>query len=153
MDDKLSEKGDTQRWEAAAALAVLAREASESCRVFTFSNRLMEVQNYRGLPLVKMIGESQQHGGTQLREALRHLEPLVPKARRVIVVTDEQSHDGNHTCWAKHGYIINVGTYQPGLEVRGGWNRISGWSERCIDWMRAEEGMVLSTRGDEEDDR
>jgi hypothetical protein len=139
MDYQLAGKSELNRLDAAGALAVLLREVCEAVRVFTFSNELVEVRNFRGLPLLDGIRDSQNHGGTHLAASLNKLRNYVPSTDRIIVVTDEQSDDGNDANWAKYGYICNVAPYQPGLELSGGWNRINGWSERIVDWIRVDE--------------
>jgi hypothetical protein len=139
MDGALSAKSQTTRLDAAGALAVLLREMTPECRVFTFSQMLAEVQNWRGLPLVEGIVRSQAHGGTYLGAALEKLKTVVPTADRLIVVTDEQAHDRLIPGWGQWNYLINVGPYKPGLDISGGWTRITGWSERVVEWMRQEE--------------
>lgn len=146
MDGKLSAKGELMRLEAAGALAILLREICESCRVFTFSGSLVEVANLRGLGLLPAIDRSQVHGGTYLADALDLLKRQIPQIDRIIVVTDEQSHDGNGRNWANHGYIVNVAPYKPGLQLDGGWYRINGWSERIVDWIQAEEQFINPER-------
>lgn len=138
MNVPLSAKSQMTRMEAAGALAVLIREITPACRVFTFSGRLEEVGNYHGLPLLDGIVGSQPHGATHLAAALEHLQPRI-KAHRIVVVTDEQTHDGITPSWAPHGYIINVAPYKPGLDTSGGWTRINGFSERVVEWMAAGE--------------
>jgi len=139
MDAMLSDKGTLSRWEAAAALAVLVREMCDEVRVFTFSERLKEVSNYRGLPLIDHVGRSQPHSGTALSVSLAAMfKGYTPD--RVIVVTDEQSHDGILPLpKGTKGYLVNVAPYHPGLDVSGGWTRINGFSERILDWVRFEE--------------
>lgn len=139
MNDKLSTRGELMRLDAAGALAILLREICESCRVFTFSNSLAEVPNLRGLGLLRGINDSQPHSGTYLAQSLTELNRKIPNIDRLIVVTDEQAHDGNVKNWAEHGYICNVAPYKPGLELDGGWYRINGWSERIVDWIVLEE--------------
>lgn len=141
MDATLSAKGELMRLEAAGALAILLREICESCRTFTFSQDLVEIPNLRGLGLLPAINQSQSHGGTYLAGALTVLQQELPNVNRIIVVTDEQSHDGNGRNWAKHGYICNVAPYKPGLELSGGWYRVNGWSERIVDWIISEESI------------
>ncbi len=139
MDDRLSAKSEMTRLDAAGALAVLLREVCASVRVFTFSTMLAEVPNLRGLGLIDAIIHSQQHGGTYLAQALNTVRVQAPKVDRIIVVTDEQSHDGGVVPWAASASIINVAPYKPGLDTSGGWNRINGWSERVVDWLRLAE--------------
>jgi hypothetical protein len=141
MEDTISGKSQLTRLEAAGALAVLLREVCEGCRVFTFSNALVEVANYRGLPMIGGIAASQDHSGTHLGAALIKLQGYLPQVDRIIVVTDEQSADGNGRNWATHGYICNVAPYKPGLELHGGWSRVNGWSERIVDWIRFDESI------------
>lgn len=145
MDAPISANSELMRLDAAGALAVLLREICQSCRVFTFSNELREVQNFRGLAMLAGINNSQPHGGTELAKALTALKNYVPIADRVIVITDEQAHDGNIPRWTDRGYLCNVAPYKPGLELTGGWKRINGWSERIVDWMRAEEALSEAT--------
>lgn len=142
MDDKLSGKSELMRLEAAGALGILLREVCQSVRVFTFSNQLVEVPNLRGIGLMDAIHRSQPHGGTQLADSLDALSRHIPDVDRIIVITDEQAHDGNGRMWGNRGYIVNVAPYKPGLELSGGWHRVNGWSERIVDWIRAEESLA-----------
>lgn len=142
MNQTLSAKAETSRMEAASALTILLRESTEVCRIFTFSNSLAEVPAFRGLGLLGAIVQSQPHGGTHLRKALEKLAQITPDADRVVVVTDEQSHDGGPPrCWGRSGVLINVAGYKPAVDVSQGWTRLSGWSERVVDYIRVEESM------------
>jgi len=135
MDHSLSEKSEMNRIDAAAGLAVLVSAIAEYPRVFTFSEQLMEVPPFAGLALVDTIQKSQPHLSTYLGASVERLnqEPL----DRLIVITDEQSHDRvpNPTM---RGYLINVATYQHGVGY-GPWVHIDGWSERVIDFVREYE--------------
>lgn len=134
MDAVLSEKSEMTRMDVAAGLAVLVRELCADCRVFSFSERLVEVAAYRGLPLVGGILESQTHSGTYLALAIR----AIPcDYDRLIVVTDEQSHDRPDAPNGR-GYVINVASYQHGIGY-GPWVHIDGWSERVLDFVREVE--------------
>lgn len=81
------------------------------------------------------INGSQQHSSTQLAGALNLLKAAAPAVHRLIVITDEQSQDGGVASWAKHGYVINVRSYQHGLSYGNGWQHIDGFSERVLDWI------------------
>ncbi len=142
MDAPLSGKGTLMRLEAAGALAALLREVCESCRVFTFSNQLVEVPNLRGMAMLAGINNSQPHGGTALAETLRTLARTVEPADRVIVITDEQAQDGIVKPHGKHGYLVNVAPYRAGLETGGAWVRVNGFSERVVDFVRWEESAA-----------
>lgn len=143
MSDLLSGKGETTRLDAAVGVAILCREVCDSVRVFTFNNSCREVGNYRGLALGQAIGSPS--GGTYLKAALEAIARSVGPCDRVVVVTDEQSHDGIPTLTEPmRGYIVNVAPYTPGLSTKGGWTRINGWSERVVDWIAMEEtGEIL----------
>jgi len=91
MDVNISEKSEMTRVDVAAGLAVLISAVAERPRIFTFSCKTVEVPPYPGLALVKTIHDSQQHGATYLGEAIRILSK--EKLDRLIVITDEQSHD------------------------------------------------------------
>lgn len=148
MDCQLSGKSELKRFEAGGALAVLLREVCEHCRVFTFSKGLVEVMNLRGIGLMQGIANSQPHGGTFLSGSLQALAASCPRADRVIVVTDEQAHDGITVPPGRRGYLVNVATYAPALPVAvGGWVRLSGFSERLADWIMAEEDVTQSPSG------
>lgn len=144
MDSALSGRGDTLRLDAAASIAVCARELCENVRVFTFSDMLVEVKNVRGLPLVDAIKGSQPFRGTYLARSLTTLKQNGWIPDRLIVITDEQSHDGNIACYARrNGYILNVAPYKNGLESKShGWTRVNGWSDRLLEWIAAMESEV-----------
>lgn len=135
MDENLSAKSDMTRMDAAAGLAVFAREICESARVLTFSQSIVEVPAYRGLALADAVVTSQPHGGTYLGQAVSRVnqEPH----DRLIVITDEQSHDAVGGPQGK-GYMINVASHKPGVGY-GPWSHIDGWSDRVLDYIRAVE--------------
>lgn len=130
MDAPLSRKSDLTRMDAAAALASVIK--SESLRVFTFSNDLVEAPPRRGMSGVDAVINSQLHGGTQLGDALRTLNANV-QYDRLIVITDEQSHTAVGGPKGK-GYMINVAPYQNGVGY-GPWVHIDGFSERVINFI------------------
>lgn len=142
MGCPMSSRSQMTRMDAAGCLGAMLRELCESARIFTFSNRVVEVQNYRGLPLADSIPRSQHNASTYLAEALRVVEREVCGLDRVIVLTDEQSHDGQHRAWVPRSYLINVAPYSPSLDISQGWTRINGWSDRVVDWILVEEGKL-----------
>lgn len=141
MNDQLSGKSEATRLEAASALAVLLREVCASCRIFTFSEALVEVPAFRGLGLVGGIVTSQPQRGTYMRGALQALYGVAPNASRLIVITDEQSMDGTYDNWTSSGVLVNVAPYKPGVATSGNWTRLNGWSERVVDFIRVEEEL------------
>ena len=140
MDTILSNKGTLNRLDAACALAVLLREKCERVQMYTFSSGLVEVPPRRGFALRDAIMNSQPHGSTYLAAALTKVKSL-GTYDRLMVMTDEQSHDGSISAFAPAAYSINVAPYQPGLNYGGGWTKINGWSERVVDYIHAVENQ------------
>lgn len=137
MDDRLSAKGETTRMDAGLGLGVLLREICAESEIFTFSNQVVQVAPRRGFALRDAMKTSQQHAGTYLAKALEALHKSV-KYDRIIVITDEQTHDGIVSPNGR-GYVINVATHKNGVGY-GKWTHIDGWSEATIDYLRAFEG-------------
>jgi len=134
MNATISNKGTLMRYEAAGALAVLVRGLSKSCRIFTYAGDCEEVPNLKGLGLIATI-QKRVGGGTNTEQAVQRVNSLCPDLDRMILLTDEQAHDGLCKSVAKHVYLINVAPYKPALDTSGHWVRINGWSERIIDWI------------------
>ncbi|WP_225133002.1 TROVE domain-containing protein [Bradyrhizobium yuanmingense] len=86
----LSAQSEMTRAEAACGLAILAREICDEVEIFTFSNEVVKVPPRRGFALRDAIINSQPHGGTYLGKAVTEIDC---KGDRLIVFTDEQSHD------------------------------------------------------------
>jgi hypothetical protein len=127
MDAKLSGRSELTRMDVACSLAMIAREMFGTLRVFTFSNELVEVPGRRGFALRDAVTGSQPHGGTELGKAVRQL----PACDRLIVITDEQSHD---SVPGRRGYLINVASAKNGVGY-GKWLHIDGWSDKVLDYI------------------
>jgi 60 kDa SS-A/Ro ribonucleoprotein len=127
MDYVLSAKSEMKRMDVACSLAMIGREMFEDLRVFTFSNELVEVPGRRGFALRDAITGSQPHGGTELGKAVGSL----PARDRLIVITDEQSHDPVPQL---KGYMINVASNKNGVGY-GRWIHIDGWSDSVLDYI------------------
>lgn len=133
---KVSRRSDMTRMDAAAALAVLGVGLCENVRVLTFSNIVVEVPPRKGMALVDAVIQSQPHGGTRMGSGVAAAKALKPD--RIIVFTDEQSHDRVPEPGCR-GYIINVATYQHGVGY-GPWTHINGFSESVMRYIQAYEG-------------
>ncbi|MBZ5655183.1 MAG: TROVE domain-containing protein [Acidobacteriia bacterium] len=147
MTAPLSSRSDMQRTDAAYGLAVLLREIAEKVSVFSFSDNLVEVPARRGFALRDAIDASQRHNGTYLGKAVEELNRRAernPNERydRLIVITDEQSHDSVPKPKGA-GYVINVASYKNGVGY-GVWMHIDGWSESVIEYIRALETAANS---------
>lgn len=130
----LSAQSEMTRAEAACGLAILAREVCEKVEIFTFSNDVVKVPPRRGFALRDAIINSQPHGGTYLGKAVAEIDR---KGDRLIVFTDEQSHDTVPSPKGR-GYMVNVAAYQHGVG-HGDWTRVDGFSEAVIGWIAMSE--------------
>jgi 60 kDa SS-A/Ro ribonucleoprotein len=136
MAAPLSARSEMQRTDAAYGLAVLLREITEKLSVYSFSDRCTQVPTRRGFALRDAIDVSQPHGSTYLGRAL---EEIRESYDRMIVITDEQSHDRVPDPKGK-GYMINVASYKNGVGY-GAWTHIDGWSESVIGYIRELESI------------
>lgn len=139
MNDPLSAKSDLNRLDAASALAVLIRGVCSEVRVITFSNNIVEVPLRHGMALIDAIDRSQQHGGTYLGAAVAAVDKQV-EYDRLIVITDEQSHDPVPAPKGK-GVMINVATYKNTVGY-GQWLKINGFSESVVSFIAAHEKLT-----------
>ena len=140
MDAPLSRRSEMRRNDAAYGLAVLLREIAEQVSVYSFSDELVRVPSRQGFALRDAINSSQRHNGTYLGKALSGIHEKEAPYDRLIVITDEQSHDPVPNPKAL-GYMINVASYQNGVGY-GRWTHIDGWSDSVIEYIRAAEPML-----------
>lgn len=136
MDAPLSSKSDLKRIDAAAALASVI---NGDLRVFSFSHEVVEVPPRRGMAGVDAVIRSQPHSGTYLGAALQAINQNV-QHDRVIVITDEQSHDRVPDPIAKRAYMINVASAKNGVGY-GKWCHIDGFSEAVIRYIAEIENV------------
>ncbi len=129
MNCRLSGRSDLTRMDAAAALASILHG---ELRLFTFSTDVVEVAPRRGMAGVDAVVQSQPHLGTRLGAAVKKVN-RVPHDR-LIVITDEQSHDAVPDPKAGRAYMINVGSYRNGVGY-GRWTHIDGFSEAVIRFI------------------
>lgn len=161
MNQRLSSRSDMNRMEAACALAMLIREISDDVKIFTFSGNLIEVKPLRGFALRDAILKSQPHSGTWLGSSIKAL--YEPKEKvvedtcfgfhrnrfkgqgqnpdRLIVFTDEQSHDRVPDPKGL-AYMINVASYKNGVGY-GKWKHIDGFSEKIVDFIQVLEKELI----------
>jgi hypothetical protein len=137
MDVQLSRRSEMRRNDAAYGLAVLLREIAEDVSIYTFSDRLVRVPSRQGFALRDALNASQPHNGTYLGQALKGIHE---KNDRLIVITDEQSHDPVPNPKAR-GYMLNVASYQNGVGYSA-WMHIDGWSDSVIEYIRAAEPVL-----------
>jgi 60 kDa SS-A/Ro ribonucleoprotein len=128
----VSAKSDLDRFDAAAALAMLCKEKCDSVDIYSFSNSAVRVAPRSGFALRDAIHGSQNHGGTNLGASLAQVG--TSQYDRVIVLTDEQSYDRPKDPKVQHAYILNVGSYQNGVNHEA-WTTITGFSEAVFDYI------------------
>ena len=134
---KVSAKSDLDRFDAAASLAILAREICEDVSIYSFSNHLVELKNApRGFALVEALKRSQPNSGTSTGTAVYSLNAKT-SYDRCILFTDEQSSQPVPAPKGK-GYIVNVASYKNGINS-GAWTTITGMSEAVIDFIQESE--------------
>jgi hypothetical protein len=137
MDAPLSRRSEMRRNDAAYGLAVLLREIAEDVSIYSFSDNPVLVPARHGFALRDAINASQAHNGTYLGKALGG---ITEKYDRLIVITDEQSHDTVPNPKGR-GYVINVASFQNGVGY-GPWTHIDGWSDSVIEYVRAAEPVL-----------
>lgn len=150
MDDRLSERSDLTRFDAAAALASVIHG---NVRMFSFSNHVVEVPPRRGMAGVDALAKSQDHQGTRLFDAIENINQHV-EYDRLIVITDEQSHPVEgvprvHRLYEQSktttcpdpkalGYFINVASAKNGVGY-GKWVHLDGFSEQVLRFITESE--------------
>jgi Mg-chelatase subunit ChlD len=133
MNYQLSSRSEMKRTDAAYGLAILLREIAEKVTIYTFSNVATRVPARRGLALRDALDQSQPHQGTFLGAALAHVERECARCDRLVVITDEQSHDRIGRPHGR-GYVINVASNRNGVGY-GKWMHIDGFSEAVVDYI------------------
>jgi uncharacterized protein (DUF58 family) len=135
MNDQLSGKSDLKRYDAAAGLAILAREICDNVSVFVFSTGTKQLPARRGFALRDAIAQV-VGGGTNTGDAVNMINNS-EKYDRLIILTDEQSHQSIPAPITR-GYVVNVASNQNGIGY-GVWTHIDGWSEAILDYIQQSE--------------
>lgn len=139
MENKISEKSDLVRLDAACGVAMLVREICDDVVVYTFSNSEIKCPNRRGFALKDSIVKSQIHSGTYLGRSLTNIQSK-ETYDRIIVITDEQVQDKVCDPIGKNNYMINVASNKNGIGY-GKWTHIDGFSEGVIRYIQEIETM------------
>lgn len=138
MEARLSHHSDLTRMDAAAALAVIVPDADR----YTFSSDIKLVPPRQGMGGIDAIIRSQPHSTTYLGRAVGHLN--AQHYDRLIVITDEQSHDVVPRPRAKNAYMINVASARNGVGYdKNGWVHLDGFSENVLRFIREFEGLSV----------
>lgn len=139
MTTQLSSKSKMLYTDAAAALAMIIKEKFADVTVYSFADSITEMPPRRGFALRDAIAQSPS-GGTYLGKALTTVFGKHPDAERIIVITDEQSHDNvNFPTKTKHNYVMNVANMKNGVGYGNYVVHIDGFSSSLINWMEQYE--------------
>ena len=133
----ISAKSLVQRWEAATGLAILAREVFVDVNVIAFGSDAAIIPARHGFALRDAIAKSNVGGGTNIGKAVAYALNNVD-LRRLIVITDEQSHDNVVAPDGVKSYMINVAAYKNGVGY-GKWTHMDGFSEATVNYIREVE--------------
>jgi len=135
MNAPLSLKGDMLRSDAAAGLAIIARQLTDDILMFRFSTTPQVLPTRRGFALRDAIGFP--NGGTDVGIAVKLAQAIAHD--RLIVITDEQSESTLPAARNKKSYIINVGSYENGIGYNAGYTHLTGFSENIFRYIEAIE--------------
>jgi 60 kDa SS-A/Ro ribonucleoprotein len=155
---KVSAKSELDRFDAAAALTILARELCAEVHVWAFNERSYEVPARRGFALRDALVQTK---GSASRGGLAVTAANERGYDRIIVMTDGQWHymptetrygraygedkaqDVSPAPLTDRAYMVNVAPYRHGYST-GKWQSIDGWSERILDFIAAAEAEALA---------
>lgn len=157
MRAAISGKSDFSRLDAAAAMAVMAREVCEHVTLwatagsdYTRVHQTEELPAYRGFALADEVRRAAGRlggGGIFTRQCLEAVQARLGSRStdRTIVFSDSQDCDvrgsGLPRPFSPRNYIVDVSAHARGINYDGIWTaEVSGWSERFLSYVQALEG-------------
>jgi len=154
MGGMLSHRTEMSRHDAAAALAIVAREMCEDPVIYatagndgTRIHKTSVVPARRGFALRDAIRTQTSQlggGGIFLKQVIDYVrEAEGGEADRIIVITDEQDCDIKHKPstakpFGKYNYMLNISVEKNGIGY-GQWTHIDGFSEAVLDFILLNE--------------
>lgn len=143
----VSRRSELDRFDAARALAMLAREQCERVVIIVFGSGAKLVSGeLRGFALARALARG-PGGGTNTEKAKRLADG--EGYDRIIIITDEQSHEGISAPNGR-GYVINVAPYEHGIGY-GAWTHVDGWSEAALSYVAAAEDLGVPAAVEDEE--
>jgi len=143
----VSRRSELDRFDAARALAMLAREQCENVVIVVFgSNAKLVPRNLRGFELSRALARGP--GGATNTEQAKGLADR-EGYDRIIIITDEQSHQAISAPQGR-GYVINVAPYEHGIGY-GAWTHVDGWSEAVLSYVAATEDLSFEPAASDEE--
>lgn len=145
----VSRHSELDRFDAARALAMLAREQCEDVVIIVFGSSAKLVSGeLRGFALARALARG-PGGGTNTEKA----KGLADREGydRIIIITDEQSHQAISAPGGRgRGYVINVAPYEHGIGY-GAWTHVDGWSEAALSYVAATEDLSFEPAAADEE--
>lgn len=143
----VSRRSELDRFDAARALAMLAREQCEDAVIIVFGfNAAVVPPDLRGFRLGRALARG-PGGGTNTEKAKRLADR--EGYDRIIIITDEQSHQAISAPQGR-GYVINVAPYEHGIGY-GTWTHVDGWSEAALSYVAATEDLSFEPAASDEE--
>lgn len=154
MGAAMSAKSDFNRMAAAAAIAVIASEVSDSVSIYATAGRhshmTEKMKPYRGFALSDAIlGSASRLGGGGIftRQCLEYIKTQEQEQPdRIIVFSDSQDCDSTDRIpkpFGKKNYIVDVASHKNGVNYKGIWTaEIAGWSEGFLSFIANSENVV-----------
>lgn len=156
MTSGISSRSEFSRLDAAASMAVIARECCEHVRVWVTAgsdtarlHKTKSVRADRGFALADKVVQSVHTmggGGIFTRQALEYIKQELGTSKtsdRTIVFSDSQDCDINNRIpapFSTTNYVVDVSSHTRGINYRGVWTaEISGWSEKFVQFIHALE--------------
>lgn len=141
MSSGVSKNGEMAAYDYAKSLAILLKEMSDECVIYTFDTYTQLIGDYRGFDLANQMGYAD--GGTYLWKSVSEVKRQNPQAERIIVLTDEQTADvyNKEDINYKKQYMINLAEYENGISYRPNWIHIDGFSQTVIDYIQEYENQ------------
>lgn len=148
---QVSARSELDRFEAAAALAILCREVCEDVRIYWFNNKAGEVPARSGFALRDVLASTK---GDASCGSLATKLAAKDGYDRIIVLTDGQWHpESVGFGWGREqdavevagkpltdkAYMLNVASQRNAVGDKQHWHLIEGWSEAVLEFIRAEE--------------
>jgi hypothetical protein len=143
----VSRRSELDRFDAARALAMLAREQCERVVIIVFGSGAKPISGeLRGFALARALARG-PGGGTNTEKAKQLADG--EGYDRIIIITDEQSHEGISAPNGR-GYVINVAPYEHGIGY-GAWTHVDGWSEAALSYVAAAEDLGVAAGVEDEE--
>ncbi len=153
MGGSLSHKSEMNRHDAAAALAIVAREMCEDPVIYaTAGNDMTRIHKTSIVPArhgfalkdaIRTQANQLGGGGIFLKQVMDYVKNAEGEADRIIVITDEQDCDIKHKPstaqpFGRYNYMLNVSVEKNGIGY-GQWTHIDGFSEAVLDFILLSE--------------